>query len=74
MDPIARSAAQRAARNAARLPSPAQEEAPEEREASVVIIVPDNSIVSPLRPSTPHDVSVSYIFFLLILILANVLG
>jgi hypothetical protein len=71
MDPIARSAAQRAARNAARLPSPAPEEAPEERE---VIIVPDNSIDSPLRPSTPRDVSVTYFFFLLISIFDNVLG
>ena len=74
MDPIARSAAQRDACNAARLPSPAPEEAPERREGSVVIIMPDNFIVSPLRPSTPqHDVSISY-FILLISILDNVLG
>lgn len=57
MDPIARSVAQRAARNTASvcLPLPAPEEAPEERdsEASVVIVVPNNSIVTPLRPSTP---------------------
>ena len=67
MDPIARSAAQRAARNAAsaRFPSPAaEEEAPEEREASVVIVVPDNFIVTPQRPSTPRDVSEVRFFFL----------
>ena len=67
MDPIARSAAQRAARNAAsaRLPSPAADgEALEEREASVVIVVPDNFIVTPQRPSTPQDVSEVGFFFL----------
>ena len=74
MDPIARSAAQRDARNAARLPSPAPEEAPDRREGSVVIVVLNSSIVSPPCPSTPrHDVSVSY-FILLISILDNILG
>ena len=65
LDPIARSAAQCAARNAAnaRLPSLAPEEAPEESEATVVIVVPNNSVVAPQRPSTPHDVSVVRYFF-----------
>ena len=77
MDPIARSAAQRAARNTAssRLPSPAaEEEGLEEREASVVIVVPNDFIVSPQRPSTPRAVPKVSFFFLLISKFDNILG
>jgi hypothetical protein len=70
MDPIARSAAQRIARNAARLASPA----PQEREASVVDveadalvvdIEPDNSIAPPVQamPPPPRVVSVRHFIF-----------
>jgi hypothetical protein len=70
MDPIARSAAQRVARNTARLASPA----PQEREASVVDveadalvvdIEPDNSIVHPVQatPPPPRVVSVRHFFY-----------